>query len=230
MTTTPILFKKKADEMVRAILDGQKTQTRRIVKPQPPNGAHPFFIMCSNCEEDEGKWRFTANKDHLSGTVLGPVACPYGKPGDRLWVRETWAARFEYDQCTPKEIHQGTPIWYKADVAGGAISQGGFGKWRPSAFMPRWASRILLEITAVRVERLQQISVADAMAEGIKRSQRAISPSECKSCFWDYIRNEPQYRDPGNSYASLWESINGPGSWDENPWVWVVEFKGVQHA
>lgn len=94
--------------------------------------------------------------------------------------------------------------------------------------MPRWASRIDLEITGVRVERLQDISGADAMAEGVRRSQRAISPDKTAPCFWDYLNNCPEYRTAADSYASLWESINGPGSWDANPWVWVVEFRRIK--
>jgi hypothetical protein len=208
MKERPILF---SGPMVRAILEGKKTQTRRIIKPQPPNGAHPFFILCSNCEKDEGKWRFTANKDHLSKTVLGPIACPYGKPGDRLWVRESFAlvpaTAYRCSTGVQQTINPGDPDTCAVYREGWERSKPG--SWGPSIFMPRWASRITLEITGVRVERLQQISDADALAEGCSAADMRSGDSLA------------------SVYARLWESIHGPGSWDANPWVWVIEFRRV---
>jgi hypothetical protein len=200
----PILF---SDAMVRAILEDQKKQTRRIVK-LPPD-CEQFTHLRPAQGGEAPKNTFIAywlehGKEECGGTFF---SCPYGKPGDLLWVRETWAARHEYDHCRPIDIHAGTPIWHKSDECGGRFqSIGGFGKWRPSIFMPRWASRILLEITAVRVERLQNISDNDARAEGYDRSHAF----------------------PREWFAQLWEHINGAGSWEANPWVWVVEFRRVQ--
>jgi len=143
--------------------------------------------------------------------------CPYGQPGDRLWVREAWRSGRLADPFPPRDM---TPhvVWYEAD---GAAPEATNGKLRPSMFMPRWASRIELEIVSVRVERLNDCSEADAKAEG------------CSSSGW-----QPSYSNPDNAggdesisakdaFADLWESINGAGSWAANPWVWVVEFKRV---
>jgi hypothetical protein len=154
MKERPIIF---SDAMVRAILDGTKTQTRRIVKP-PLEQNTPA------------------------------VACPYGKPGDWLWVRETWAEQ------------AGDVIYRATDTTERKL-------WKPAIFMPRWASRITLEIESIRVERLQDCSRADAMAEGYPAKNMADGP------------------DPLEWYATLWNNINGLGSWDANPWVWVISFR-----
>lgn len=192
MKDRPILF---SAPMVRALLDGTKTQTRRVVKPQPITcEAGTELLSISN-----GLAKFG------SGDVITRKAlCPYGQPGDRIWVRETW-----------QKAGGGSGYWYRstdseADDGWPPVSQ-----WRPSIYMPRHASRITLEITGVRVERLQDISEADCWAEGISE-----------------IREKgDEHGDLSGSvthdYRALWESINGPGSWDENPWVWVVEFKRV---
>lgn len=173
----PILF---SAPMVRAILDGRKTQTRRIVTPQPA-----------------GAW-----------AAPGRRSCPFGVPGDRLWVRETY-------------IDLGACFLYRADAnaeqdrALVAPRQ----KWRPSIHMPREASRITLEITDVRVQRLQDVSQADAMAEGAPPSHHSI----------DMISRQYGYEDFSRSwYAQLWEQINGPGSWDANQWVWAITFRRVE--
>jgi hypothetical protein len=208
----PILFKA---EMVRAILDGRKTQTRRIVK-----GARHEGI--GHCHWSGTGWA------HLwphGGCSCQSVACPYGAPGDRLWVREAWT-RFPPD--APDGM--GEAIYYRAepgnlrDSATNTMEQNGV-KWRPPIRMPRWASRITLEIVDVRVERLHSITEADAVAEGVGLSHRAISPYESEWSFWDYLGNAPCYGMARDSFASLWESINGPGSWDANPWVWAVQFR-----
>lgn len=219
MAERPILF---SGPMVRAILEGRKTQTRRIIKPQPPDGAHPFFILCSNYEKDEGRWRFAANKDHLSETVLGPITCPYGKPGDRLWVREGHAL-------------DGSQVFYRAGHAEAESSGPRVDiRWRPSIFMPRWASRITLEITGVRVERLQEISEADCLEEGIIHAgwdpERYGSVVECYRDLWQSINgNRPKLPRNLNSrrYARVkaWLEKHPDTSWDANPWVWVVEFR-----
>ncbi len=197
----PILF---SAPMVRVILSGQKTVTRRVCKPQPSPNAH----TTSADGVPMTSW-WETGKDI--------VRCPYGRPGDRLWVREAWQADGQVDSVAPRDLSQGEPIHYPAD---GAYRQTGCsmitpGKTRPSIHMPRWVSRILLEITDVRVERLQDISRSDIRTEGLE------CPPELAS---DDV--SPNYRDwyPA-AWRDLWESINGAESWNANPWVWVVEFK-----
>lgn len=190
---------------VRAILAGTKTQTRRVVKQQP-----------QRCERGVLMW--TVSKYRKIGFQARDVHpdlhefCPYGQPGDRLWVRETWA----------QHPQSASTVFYRATVE----AEPGFpvwdGPWRPSIHMPRSASRITLEITGVRVERLQDISEADALAEGI-RMQTTTG--------WFSVAGLGGAGTTAKAaYALLWESINGPGSWDANPWVWVVEFKRLREA
>jgi hypothetical protein len=176
--------------MVRAILAGTKTQTRRAMKPQTTSGPHDIATVIST-------------PDSLAAFVR--QRCPYGKPGERLWLRETFQ-RFTDDgetlyRADPKSLEAMNQL--KRDGCLEAF-------WRPSIHMPRWASRITLEITGVRVERLQDISEADAIAEGV-----------------DALPMETRQSTAGLDYRALWESINGPGSWDANPWVWCIEFKRV---
>lgn len=197
MKERPILF---SGPMVRAILDGRKTQTRRVVKPQP-------FA--------NGEVRLNERFDAMftAGDVYG-TRNPYGQPGDHLWVKET----HRFDGLDPKIALRSQcldEISYRADMDGDRSIDDC--PWRPSIFMPRWASRITLEITGVRVERLNDISEEDAKVEGV----------ECvKLRFWkDYDGKGGVYVNPILSFQSLWESINGPGSWDANPWAWVIEFR-----
>ncbi|MBC3345384.1 hypothetical protein HU811_01890 [Pseudomonas sp. SWRI196] len=188
----PILF---SAPMVRAILEDRKTVTRRAVKVQPRSKA------------DIGSYGigqpFIRNPDVSKANP----ACPYGQPGDRLWVRETWA-EIRVAQAPDQE-------WIVYRECDNRTDYGG--PWKPSIFMPRRACRILLEITAVRVERLQDISRSDIRAEGLQ------CPPELAS---DDV--SPNYRDwyPA-AWRELWESINGAESWSANPWVGVVEFKWV---
>jgi hypothetical protein len=242
---------------VRAILEGHKTQFREVVKLpdlqswQLTSGAKDWhFIECSHSVENCND--FIAGFSDKRGTIE-IVKCPYGKPADpdfdrpadRLWVRETH--RYWFPDWTDPPAHP-CRCRYKADNSLVELAvewEEGLQfstpedvgldvepiKWRPSIFMPRWASRITLEITAVRVERLQSISEADARAEGVRLSQRAVSPSKAQNFWWDYLRSEPSCPWARESFGTLWESINGPdgpGSWDANPWVWVVEFRRVQ--
>ena len=190
MTERPILF---SAPMVRAILDGNKTQTRRICKPAQ------FFSLSKVVEVPDPQERGQVYNGSHFGDEDGEVqfACPYGGRGDRLWVRESFS---------PYEHREG--CWYWAD---GNIAAHDCTKPKPSIHMPRWASRITLEITGVRVERLQDISEADAWAEG------------CEGYDDDVTGGKSGYTE----YCELWEKINGKGSWDLNPWVWVVEFKRV---
>lgn len=195
MKERPILFKAP---MVRAILDGSKTQTRRVVK-QDREG----LLDCKPTPAWDAFWQC--------------VACPYGKPGDRLWVRETWSADAWFDGNAPNDIPDSAYIAY---VSGrhAVAWPAAMGKVRASIHMPRWASRILLEVTDVRVERLQDISEADARAEGVKVDGNGHAVR-------DEVVNVGGAR---TAFAELWESINGPDSWAANPWVWVIEFRRVE--
>lgn len=208
MKERPILFNAP---MIRALLDGSKTQTRRIAKTEitmgrnsllgPRKGAKtaPTFLLPEHTEQAR-------------------AISPLGQPGDRLWVRETW-----------QRAGGNTGFWYRAtdshvDDGGSPVSH-----WKPSIFMPRAASRITLEITGVRIERLQDISATDALDEGIKIDIDAKTKEPLMRITGKF---PPAKYIKGNGlviaeYASLWESINGPGSWDSNPWVWAIEFRRV---
>ncbi|EOE3926636.1 hypothetical protein ACRS7J_16560 [Pseudomonas aeruginosa] len=221
MKERPILFN---DQMVRAILEGRKTVTRRVMKPQPD-------FLGSMVDPN------TPFKT-LDAGLHARITCPYGEPGDRLWVRETWT---DVNMC-------GAPaLAYRADEdirdlmeePGFLDDRGAFNyddprvkpypfacwyaeldqaRWRPSIHMPRWASRILLEITAVRIERLQDISEKQALAEGVELEGEGVCWAGAAGTASD---------SPVESFRLLWELINGAGSWSANPWVWVVEFKRV---
>lgn len=192
MREKPILF---SGEMVRAILDGRKTQTRRVVKGNP-NHLHfsPFACKADDYHDEHGN----------------QYSCPYGARGTRLWVRETFALGPGYNGEPPGSAPDWSCVWYRADGKQrhkrrnpGARA----GKWRPSIHMPRWASRITLEVKDVRVERVQDISYDYAVSEGVRYDTT-----------------------PLDAFIWLWDSINakrGHG-WDTNPWVWVVEFKRVK--
>lgn len=214
MKEHPILF---SAQMVLAIMEGRKTQTRRVVKKQP------------NIDPQTGDFLFT----YSDGTQeVSPIEhwikiqkklhCPYGKPGDSLWVRETWAKQLDGNFIYRADY----PEWQLADNTA-------TGHWKPSIFMPRSASRILLEITDIRIERLNDISETDSIAEGVEswiETRWKSQPTHYKI----------YYRGPGDesthsslakfSYETLWQSINGPKSWDENPFVWVITFKNISHA
>lgn len=213
MKERPILF---SAPMVRALLDGSKTQTRRVLKGDfmhQPKGSM------------DAKWYFRGPKmacwdSYETEAELIARHSPYGRPGDRIWVRETHYI-----------VDEGSQYFYRAtggysqhkeiDEAHGNAPLVWAGPWKPSIFMPRRASRMTLEITSVRVERLQDISEADAIAEGIERTAHG---------FWR-LYGKPEVNgsySPVASYRSLWESINGPGSWALNPWVWVIEFKRIK--
>lgn len=212
MKERPILM---SAPMVRAILAGRKTQTRRIVKRHK---AVPLdYILNPSLMVDTFlAWWQNPVYDRVGFTQ----ECPYGQPGDRLWVREAWRTYESLDSCKPRNIIPGAGIQYEA---GGTNLSGdggkylfGAGRLRPSMFMPRWVSRITLEIVSVRVERLQDISEQDALAEGVNvHSDHHGKP-------------RTSIYSPVQAYADLWESINGAGSWEANPWVWVVEFKRVR--
>jgi hypothetical protein len=226
MKERPIIF---SAPMVRAILAGTKTQTRRVVKPQPPE-ILPVYApkvywpardrhMTHGDPDGAAYLQFERPGDYDGAHVMRGgfgFRCPCGQPGDRLWVREAWKAHTTFDHLPPREIPQ-SHVWYMADDGYKAES-----RYRQGMFMPRWASRITLEVTAVRVERLQDISEADAIAEGCTKNHNGY--------FWGGphpVSGLKQMAMAGSAYRDLWESINGPGSWSTNPWVWVIEFKRV---
>lgn len=193
MKERPILF---SGPMVRAILDGRKTQTRRVVKPQPETATDcPYHVGVGQSRKSR--------------------TCPYGTVGDRLWVREAWLP-FDQDHvigdCKVAYMAEATPT--SEEIRKEYIREGRNYRWRPSIHMPRWASRITLEITGVRVERLQEISETDAIAEGAMSQLCSMHDQPDAMKF--------THR---NGFTNLWQSINGPESWASNPWVWVIEFR-----
>lgn len=224
MKERPILF---SAPMVRAILDGRKTVTRRIVRPV---GNDDAFVLL---DHGKGFWPYRSDDGESSITADGnetPHSCPYGQAGDQLWVREAFSGPHcmdASDGCKavpPSKWGDCSRIWYWAD---GNPTEGDWTRPRPSIHMPRWASRILLEITAVRVERLHEISEADAQAEGVERV--VVGSGWRRYCDPDSEEvGVPPCGDARRSFRSLWKYINGAESWNANPWVWVVEFKRVQ--
>ncbi|HCB1570422.1 hypothetical protein [Klebsiella quasipneumoniae] len=204
-------------EMVRALLSGRKTQTRRPIKWKQTR-----FTEIGE-REDGSKWPWSEDAEHACD-FWHP--CPFGAVGDRIWVRETWA-RYNIDQNS----HD---IAYRATTPEDWPEEG---RWRPSIHMPRWASRILLEITGVRVERLNAISEEDAQREGVHTEvwdqtvvARNYAARDEFFQFWSedmphYVEMNQLYR---SSFRSLWESIYGAENWQANPWVWVIEFKRVE--
>ena len=242
MTSRPILF---SGPMVRALLDVTKTQTRRAVKPQPTVYAR-------------------AGADALARLML--PHCPYGKPGDLLWVRETWVDLLAVSPATDQPMpigdgerlieaptfwlddqgrkrwnYDGKVIAYRANSDVEFCDGNGFGgdmadkddmpRWRPSIHMPRWASRLTLRITDVRVQRLQGISEADAIAEGIERRTDCPGWNRFSLAGDSFAIKESGAKGsvptsfPKLAYRSIWEHINGPESWDANPWVWAISFE-----
>lgn len=271
MKERPILFQ---PDMVRALLDGRKTQTRRTVKPQPP-AQMPF---AQECGYNEGRFWWNDTDEDNDMVEFWPgyecdeaMRCPCGQPGDRLWVRENFRIgawrhsvdlyqpeRFAIDYRASPELTE-TPWldcvdsdmarrWMQQslddaiaacqkDVTGERHWRSGERhwrsgdrflwekgdspcRWRPSIHMPRFASRLTLEIKTVRLERLQDITEEDAIAEGITK----IGGCEDGVVWKDYGAAPGCWRPPVDSFRTLWASIHGPGTWDANPWVWVVEF------
>ena len=186
MKERPILF---SGPMVRAILVGRKTMKRMVVKLRAGEIAH---------EGGDGSLHAVANTT-WGDCIERVIQCPYGVPGDLLWVRETWAENIDGD------------VVYRAD---NGVAESMIDRWRPSIFMPRWASRLTLRITSVRVERVQEIPEADARAEGFK----------------DVVGKYARGDEARIWFAELWDIINAARGfgWDANPWVWVVGFEVVQ--
>lgn len=215
MKSRQILF---TAPMVRAILDGSKTQTRRIGKCQKDDAtelAVEYSMHATRGEVAVATYR--AFPDGGSAR-WGLCECPYGIQGDRLWVRETFqfvhansdGQRNTFSSATPFTQHDYKWIEYAATPKDNEPPP----KWKPSIFMPRWVSRITLEIVSVRVERLKTISPHDCFQEGVR----------CPGC--DSSGHEPCVEMVGK-YKKLWESLNGKGSWKKNPWVWVITFKRI---
>ena len=197
----PILFN---SDMVRAILDGRKTQTRRVVKPQPDHIVRNAYHIKGNDVPRRGE----------------DIKCPYGQIGDVLWVRETTEADHEFHNCAlyskysadnehvlysecEDEEYNGTVAhwWYSRDVC-------------PSIHMPKWASRIKLKITDIRVEQLQSISTSDIKAEGIQQRFPKVNDEHTPKILF-------------GQWMELWQYVYGAESWNQNPWVWVIEFKRI---
>ena len=186
----PILF---SGPMVRALLDGRKTQTRRIVKTR-------WLPLVEECVRVNGRWVWY--------TVDYDLTTPYGEPGDRLWVRETCWLR---PHRTREQMRNGADTWppviYEAHGPDADELRSWGWKKSPSIHMPRWASRLTLEVTGVRVERVQEISEADARAEGF---------------------DDTPELGPRQHFIGTWIALNGVESWQANPWVWVIEFRRVE--
>lgn len=203
-------------EMVRALLDGRKTQTRRPIKWKQTR-----FTEIGE-REDGSKWPWSEDAEHACD-FWHP--CPFGAVGDRIWVRETFCPVDDTQYGGEKWVdYRATPKFEASHPAGWdcAPNDAEALKWHPSIHMPRWASRILLEITNVRVERLNTISEEDARAEGIIDGG-CLNCGEPEPC--GCANPEP---DATDAFAYLWQSIYGQESWNANPWVWVIEFERLE--
>ncbi|WP_199776150.1 hypothetical protein [Chromobacterium vaccinii] len=212
----PILF---SGDMVRAVLAGAKTQTRRIIKPQPDvteerlRELDAWIDGFTLSQQVDGAWQH--------GFI--DAQCPYGEPGDLLWVQEEWVTDSSQDGKDPASFAK-WPVRYLADGqvrACGALHGNANGQPRSANTMPRWASHILLEITDVRVEQLQDISEADAIAEGCVAEPCDHKRQSCEDigCYGPTA---------AGAFHWLWNQLKGPDSWNANPWVWVIEFKRVE--
>ncbi len=227
MKERPILM---TPENAQKVHDGTKTQTRRILKSQPWEGlGHidgPAFYAPTKVNKRTGE-------EYPGDDVFGVYdhtgewgcVCPFGRPGDRLWVREAYARSGCRDNCT----HLGCHTLYKGSSA---KSLGAYGavKWTPSIHMPRWACRTVVELTDVRVERLQEITAEDAINEGVRcLGDGTYDRDDFSGCWTNYSRTETTayWNSPVDSFHSLWESINGKGSWAQNPYVWVLTMRKV---
>ncbi len=198
------------------ILDGIKTQTRRVIKPQftlPTTAGKPYLDGTGYLSVIKDRINFSGWYYITVGATNHKVKCPYGQVGDRLWVRETWGLHFAWDNTKPSDIPPSKlqASRYKTD----SIDTSDVRKWRPSIFMPRWASRITLEITEVRVERVQEISVTDIAMEGHKSFVYPDGRQEMGSA--EYLR----------WFMDLWDSLNAKRGygWEVNPWVWCLSFR-----
>jgi hypothetical protein len=219
MKHIPILF---STPMVQAILEGRKTQTRRLINVDPKADYLPDLNLLGNTfVEPDGK---------LVEPTMAAVIKPKYNVGDVLWVRETWCyvmldhahdlleGRRESNQFVFKtEVHEDWMLYAKEKY--------GY-KWKPSIHMPKEACRLFLRVKSLRVERLQDINHKDAIAEGIDSKNTVVSLTPV-TAYRDYVNQDNYFQRPDYSFMTLWQSINGPESWDANPWVWVVEFERI---
>ena len=233
----PILF---SAEMVRAILDGRKTQTRRVMKPQPIQGESLEIGIYAPTMVDRHGEEYPGPEGWGASNEYECIRCPYGKVGEKLWVRET-LEEYPMPNLLTGEPSNAIVVRYVADREP-VLNEHGFdyskwwkrGKKLPAIFMPRWASRITLEITEVRVQRLQETSADDAIAEGFVRlskdRERLFKYGIPDRDGMPYGVGWPWEKwriSPIDAYQALWESINGAGSWDANPWVWAISFRRI---
>jgi hypothetical protein len=226
--------------MVKAIIAGAKTQTRRIVKLD----AQALSVIAEVGADDLWRWRDGAYgygglcASYNAGTVSIPLRCPYGIVGDRLWVKETYQPLWSSERCpSSMSSPDGWAISYVA--TSGVVEyrddeRGLTTRCRPAIFMPRWASRIELEVTGVRVERLQAISEVDARAEGVSSGTIPADDYGPQRIGFVLGRDDGKsvlYPTERRAFEVGWDAINGErASWASNPWVWVVEFKRVDAA
>lgn len=210
--------------LVRAYLAGRKTQTRRIIKPQPVEhdfgvgGVNVAFTKPQLVDGYEAVGVKTMVADNFA--YMKESCLPYGRKGGKLWVREEWGVAPNFDDVPPRDLSSDLGVLYRA------TSKATGGRWRRSFHMPRWACRLILDVVGIRVQRLQDITPKDAIAEGVLHEQ---SPEKFRAAA--AMVGGPY---PRGIFAYLWDEINGAGAWERNDWVWVIEtkpvvtFKGVQ--
>jgi len=224
----PIIF---SGWSIRRILADKKTQTRRIVKPQPDHVLHEgkTAVVETPIEVVED-WHLVEKTHADNGSVfVDEIECPYGRPGDRLWVREAFRLPKTADDISPSEyLDQSGLTDYNTEADRKPHGNGpypdfpGWGRKRPSIFMPRELCRLRLRVENVRVERVQEISAEDALNEGISDCEHQDTPPHD-------IRVDGQWcATPIDAFAALWDSIHGDGAWEENPFVWCVEFSRIE--
>jgi len=201
-------------ELIPATLDGRKTVTRRVIKNMPESWHRGYRAFENNPNGDE--------EFIIYGDCGIKIINPRYSPGDLLWVKETYCHGDEWDDCKPSEVDPlcgGNDIWYLAD---GPRPTEGWGKTRSSRFMPKWVSRTWLEVVSIRVERLQEITEEDAVAEGIE-----IGKVHGETAYYLYNGRACWTPNPIESFKTLWDSLNAKRgySWDSNPWVWRISFQ-----
>lgn len=221
----PLIF---GPQQVRSLLRDQKTQTRRKVRIQP-HWDHQSGLFVWAFRKIDFCWSTSQDLAALQEHLL--PACPYGQVGDRLWVREAWQVRdgqSYYTRADVKAHRTQNPncheIWERTQPPEAHP------RWRSPRFMPRWASRLLLEITGIRFERLQDLTDADALAEGVQEMAHYVGSEYGGDA---YQGRTGWFTDGGchrGGFGKLWDSIHGPGSWLKNEFVWVIEFKVVNHV